>query len=151
MQLARRGFLDEFDVDLFVVRSSVCRGTRSTSTTRPALLQGELHWFGEDKSGRLNMVSALFRVRVQGRQMRTSSFSFIFDIPIDEGNDVNADDPALISKRAREESNALLPPASGEDGHWTSTVNVSGSIESFSAIAIDLLAGTRDIHRSLGS
>jgi hypothetical protein len=31
------------------------------------------------------MVSALFRVRVQGRQMRTSSFSFIFDIPIDEG------------------------------------------------------------------
>ena len=105
--------MDEFDVDLFVVRSSVCRGTRSTSTTRPALLQGELHWFSEDKSGRLNMVSALFRVRVQGRQMRTSSFSFIFDIPIDEGNDVNADDPTLISKRAREESNALLPPASG--------------------------------------
>ena len=32
----RTGFLDEFDVDLFVIGSSVCRGTRSTSKTRPA-------------------------------------------------------------------------------------------------------------------
>jgi hypothetical protein len=81
MQLAGRGFLDEFDVDLFVVGSSVCRGARSTSTTRPALLQGELHWFGEDKSGRLNMVPALFRVRVQGRQMMDIFYFFYFRFP----------------------------------------------------------------------
>ena len=48
----------------------ICRGLRSssTSTTRPApCCQGELHRIGEDRSERLDMVPAQFRVLVTRR------------------------------------------------------------------------------------